>query len=115
MLLDPLAQIGDRALGGHAEELGERVVGDGADGRGDRAQRRQLPQQPVVMLHENVVNQVLRDAGQDDVREAVDEQQRDAEKQASARAPDQVPRIAHEEAEALPIELLFLFLLVGHR
>src|SRR5207248_7093369 len=50
VLLNPEAQLRDRVLRSHAEELGERVVAKSADSRGERRDGGEFPQQIELLI-----------------------------------------------------------------
>ena len=114
MLLDLLPQVGDRALCGHAQDLGQCVVRGRADGGRSGADRGQLPQHLVSSLGDHVIDEELGHGRQDDAGESIDQQQRYADQQPAAGAPHQVPGVAKQGLEARAVDFPLFRGLVEH-
>ena len=107
MRLDAAPHVGDGALRRHAEHLRQRERRDRLDQRRGAGGEAPAAQQIGAVLPDDVVDEVLGGAGQDEAGEAVDEHQHQPERQPAAARPDQRPRF-------LPrVRVVDLFLLRG--
>ena len=109
VLLQPRAQIGDRALRGDAEDLRERVVGDAAEEGHARAHQRQLRQQRDVSFREHVVDRAASTMyGRTMLESRLASSSGMPMARRSARTPDDLAGILENGAEARLVHAFFL-------
>ena len=112
--LDAAAHLGDRVLGRPAEDLGEGKARDGLDqGRPSRGQD-DPDEQLALALADDVVEQDLGRARKHQAGHAGEQQQAEAERQASLAGVDELRGVAedHREGDGFLL-LLFVFGLGG--
>ena len=90
--LDVLAHVGDRALRGDAENLRVRERAERVDDRRHADRHCELRQQVPVFLGDDIIHQVLCRPGKDEAGQAVDQHQREPEREPLAMDPDQAAR-----------------------
>ena len=79
MGLDGPPQLGDRALGRLAEDLGEAEAGEGLDQSRRARDENDLRKKVRAALPDDIVQKNLGRSGQDEPAEAADEEQPEAE------------------------------------
>ena len=106
--LDAAPHLGDRVLGGPAEDLGEGKARDGLD-QGRPAGGQDDPDEKLALaLADDVVEQDLGRARQHQAGHAAEQQQAEAEGQASLAGVDELGGVAQDHREGMD----FFFLLV---
>ena len=85
----PPAHLGDRALGRHAEHLGQRKRRHRLHQRRGARRHRQRDQEVGAALADDVVNQVLGKRRQHESGETIDQHQRQADAEPAATRQDQ--------------------------
>ena len=101
--------LGDRALGGLAEDLGQGIRGDRLEQRRARRGEDEDGEKLAPSLCEDLVQEVSRHEGDDETGQPVDEQNPETQEQPALASRDELAGVAENRPQRWGLLLLFLF------